>query len=686
MTPIVRPPCPPQLEEQLRLATSIFLSTPNEDRSIARLVRPRMMTELRRTLAEVFENRCCYCETELGSATPGEIERFRPHAGVASSDGKFTKDQYAHLAFEWRNLYLCCPNCNRAKAARFPLDGPPAPPEAPYDVVVQIEHPMLLDPCRDNPDDHLVFDADGTVAGLTARGAATIETLRLNRAPLVKARREEAYFAVAMPAGRGSLAARRHPAVWRQLAEARVAPEQAKQRADVAHDVQASLEERRSHVSTERGEGLENYRARSSYVEKIVIHNVGPITRLELTPEDSQATRAPCFALLGNNGVGKSTVLKAIALAMSGASYARRLRISSNRLLGATAHTGEVRIKTGDGREDMVMSLRRGRHIQFNYDSSRALVVAYGATRLLPRGRHKPKAGLRHAKIDNLFNPFLPLADAAAWLEARNLERLEEANRVLAALLPDGQDMRLTVAGPQGALRVLLGNDAPRSIYELSDGYQSMLAMAVDIMEVMDAAGFESMQAAQGIVLVDEMGNHFHPSWRLRALSALRTAFPAVQFIYSTHDPLCLRGLVQGEVAVLRRDRMGQVYALADLPAVDRLRVEQLLTSEHFGLQSTVDPELQDAMERYESLVQRPDRSADEEQELLSLTQLLTDERYLGTTRRERMLVQLLQMEDVEAAVPRDGGAVSAAKLSEATLAKLRLVLRTVTPVQDGSQ
>lgn len=683
MTPIFRPQCPPKLQDMLLRLSAPAPSQANGEEPRER-IRGSAIGMLRATLLDVFKHRCCYCESAVGTTTFGEIERFRPQSGVASNDGKFEKRQYAHLAFEWRNLYLSCPICNRLKSNRFPLMGPPAAVGSSYEEIVGFEQPQLLDPCRDDPDEHLVFDSDGKVSGLTERGTATIKLLNLNRLPLISARREQAQifgYAQVETRNQDSYA---HPAVWRQLRRANEDPARAARRSLGASARQAEHEATRSQISTETGAGLEEYRSVASYIESVTIVNVGPIARLELNPSESQSSSAPCFALLGDNGVGKSTVLKAIALAMSGEQYAKDLRISSNRLLPPTAYQGEVRIKTTDGRDDIVMSLQRGRRIRFNLENSRALVVAYGATRLLPRGRYKPKPGRKHAKIDNLFNPFLPLADAAQWLEGLDEERLIEVNRVLSLLLADTQNIKLSLTGPKGALQVLLANDPPRTIYQLSDGYQCMLAMAVDILAVMYAAEFQSMKAAQGIVLIDEMGNHFHPGWRMRIVGALRQAFPSVQFIFSTHDPLCLRGLVQGEVAVLKRDKTGRVYAMENLPAVDRLRVDQLLTSEHFGLQSSVDPALQEEMDRYERLVQLEHRNADEETELTELTKKLTEGRFLGATRRERMMLQLLEMEDIDAVIPATGS-VDAARLSESTVAKLSRILRVVSPTQ-GNQ
>jgi predicted ATP-binding protein involved in virulence len=48
-----------------------------------------------------------------------------------------------------------------------------------------------------------------------------------------------------------------------------------------------------------------------------------------------------------------------------------------------------------------------------------------------------------------------------------------------------------------------------------------------------------------GIVLVDEVDLHLHPSWQQRIVAALTTAFPRVQFILTTHSPQVL-STVQG--------------------------------------------------------------------------------------------------------------------------------------------
>ena len=139
----------------------------------------------------------------------------------------------------------------------------------------------------------------------------------------------------------------------------------------------------------------------------------------------------------------------------------------------------------------------------------------------------------------------------------------------------------------------------------LSDGYQSVVALATDLMITL-LRQWPSVDAAEGTVLIDELGAHLHPRWRMRIVPSLRQVFPRVQFLTSTHDPLCLRGLGDGEVVVVKRDPDGQVIAVTDLPSVAGLRVDQLLTSEHFGLNSTIDPELDALFAEYYLLKAKP--------------------------------------------------------------------------------
>lgn len=130
---------------------------------------------------------------------------------------------------------------------------------------------------------------------------------------------------------------------------------------------------------------------------------------------------------------------------------------------------------------------------------------------------------------------------------------------------------------------------------------------------------------------------------------------------------------------MLRRDRLNHIYALENLPTVSKLRVEQLLTSEHFGLRSTVDPELEIKIQTYEELLSKPERSVEEEQSLAELVAELTDTRYLGGSRRERMALQML---DATGAVDIPAEAAANVQLfTDSTVSKLKFLMQQVTPL-----
>src|SRR5262249_37658440 len=123
-------------------------------------------------LLKLFASKCAYCESNISRVAAGEVEQFRP------------KSKYWWLAYEWQNLLLACPACNRYKADRFPVEGVQA--KTPEDDVNR-EQRLLIDPTVDSPDADLVFsmEQDAVIAsGLTRRGRTTIELLGLNRPDL----------------------------------------------------------------------------------------------------------------------------------------------------------------------------------------------------------------------------------------------------------------------------------------------------------------------------------------------------------------------------------------------------------------------------------------------------------------------------------------------------------------------
>ena len=69
----------------------------------------------------------------------------------------------------------------------------------------------------------------------------------------------------------------------------------------------------------------------------------------------------------------------------------------------------------------------------------------------------------------------------------------------------------------------------------------------------------EDLSERPGIFIVDEIDVHLHPSWQRRIIPALTNNFPNLQIFCSTHSPLMLAGLGEGQVQLLNRDEHNKV-------------------------------------------------------------------------------------------------------------------------------
>jgi len=229
------------------------------------------------------------------------------------------------------------------------------------------------------------------------------------------------------------------------------------------------------------------------------------------------------------------------------------------------------------------------------------------------------------------------MTDPTGWLLTLREPTYTDVTAGLARLLDLPSQARLVADRDQRVVQVREGRQRS-SLEELSDGYQSMLVLACDVMSTVLSL-WERVSLAEGIVLIDELGAHLHPRWRMRVVGRLRELLPRVQFVVTTHDPLCLRGVLDGEVTVIRRNPENHVVAITDLPPVQGMRVDQLRTSEHFGLGSTDDPEITDLWADYYRLtgLRKPSRA--DQARLDVVRRRLGELDELGRTERERLLL-----------------------------------------------
>ncbi|MBF0283241.1 MAG: AAA family ATPase [Magnetococcales bacterium] len=249
-----------------------------------------------------------------------------------------------------------------------------------------------------------------------------------------------------------------------------------------------------------------------------------------------------------------------------------------------------------DGRSGKGITFRdNGRHVKFKYTG---LMKAYSANRFLD----KEKGSVEDIGNDNhlltedipLINPekWLLRADYAARIESpfqeRARARMEMIKQTLTDLLPDVEEIR--IAPPQKL------NEQPRTEFKtpygwvrfdgLSLGYRAMMGWVVDLAARMFDHYPESPNplAEPAVVLVDEIDLHLHPKWQRRIMGYLSERFPQTQFIATAHSPLIAQAADdRTNIAVLRRE--GDHVVIDNNPEnVRNWRVDQILSSDLFGV------------------------------------------------------------------------------------------------------
>lgn len=97
-------------------------------------------------------------------------------------------------------------------------------------------------------------------------------------------------------------------------------------------------------------------------------------------------------------------------------------------------------------------------------------------------------------------------------------------------------------------------------IGNLSSGYQSLIWMVFDIafrMAILNPDLCEAIAKTPGVVLIDEFDIHLHPKWQWNVINALKETFPNVQFIAATHSPILLASC-KGENLIMIQEKNGK--------------------------------------------------------------------------------------------------------------------------------
>jgi len=384
------------------------------------------------------------------------------------------------------------------------------------------------------------------------------------------------------------------------------------------------------------------------YIKKIVLTNIKGFSKLEFNLDRGNGQYAGWTVFTGDNGAGKSTVLKAITIALVGKDVARQLQPSFQGWIreGETkgtihldvvvcksddqfAETGrttkesfvtELSLSSEEGKEPLLdpsggsQSSREALRTVWHLNSQGWFVCGYGPFRRVFGA--SPEAARQMVspsteRFVTMFHEAASLAEVDQWLRDLNHKSLEnrpsekaQLDQVLEflrdGLLPD--ELQIDKVDSDG-LWLKDHNGVRLSWFEMSDGYRAALALLGDILRhLIRIYGIDNLIQAvdgklcvqrSGVVLVDEIDAHLHPEWQRKIGFWLKERFPKIQFLVTTHSPIICQAADTNGLFFLPAPGAGEVARPAtkdELQKIVSSRADTILLSPAFGLQNSRSP------------------------------------------------------------------------------------------------
>lgn len=363
------------------------------------------------------------------------------------------------------------------------------------------------------------------------------------------------------------------------------------------------------------------------YIKKLILSDFRCFEQTEIafqTPTRSRKGKQQNVTVLrGTNGAGKTTLLQGLALGLlnealrdTGLLFRNSVRRQSGDV-EATLHasclfngaldggidgSGQVyalvqRVLSGDApqlgsvklpRKSAVESKRIWLEASRSPDASSFFLVGYGAQRrpsqaaLFDLSQQDRRYHARAQRVASLFVDDLALVPLAAWWSKSKAR--EEVQALLDKVLPE--ELRLTTRQDDaGELLVKFrGVELPETA--LSDGYRAFLGWFGDLLYrlIQVKKSNRKLKNISGVVLVDEIDLHLHPSWQQSVIDRVSEALPALQFIVTTHSPLIVGGVRRAGLRILRVDAQGAVTVHEPEEETYGRTPDQILLSDSFGL------------------------------------------------------------------------------------------------------
>lgn len=399
------------------------------------------------------------------------------------------------------------------------------------------------------------------------------------------------------------------------------------------------------------------------YLNRVVLQNIKGFTEecdLDLSSDD--ATFPGWSVITGDNGSGKTALLKAIAIAILGPDQIRGLIPDLSGWVTVGQEKGSISIEIKPDHEydrtqrggfpantfwaevgferrgpawdiysaDVFRKKRRGAvNGPWAQSTSGWFALGYGPFRRLygssPDAQRLMVIPGRIPHFATLFKEDATLAEGEEWVKQQQYRRLEQrpveklALENLLRLLSEDflrQGVQIKEVNSEGiTLSDAAGRDMP--LVDMSDGYRSALAMLIDIYRHMvNVYGADILSQDRddkyvvnrpGVVLIDEVDTHLHPAWQRELGFWLKRHFPEVQFIVTSHSPLVCQAADGGRIYHLPQPGRGSAFRLHrdDYETIIAGKPDEILLSPAFELPHTRSPRAVEARERRARLISK---------------------------------------------------------------------------------